>query len=129
MTVGEIFVLLVIALLFSFVLVGALGWRRGTEPLWPAFLFVLLILFPVMWLASLWVDPVGPVFMGVSWVPVLLVAFIVILIIAAAVPPRPRRVAVAPTPEEETAAGVAFGVFFWLLLIVLVLAIIAGYYW
>jgi len=129
MTVGEIFLLLGIALLFSFIFVGALGWRRGGEPVWPALLFVLLILFPMFWLTSLWVEPVGPVYLGVAWIPIILVALIVMLIIAAAVPPRPRRAAVATAPEEETAADVAFGIFFWVLLIVLVLGIAAGYYW
>lgn len=127
---GEIFVILDIALLFSLLLVGGFNWRRGENPAaWPSVIFMFLILFPILWVADLWLQPAGPVVLDVYWVPLLVVGLIVALILAALVPPQPRR-RVAETgepPEAEFATYTAFGMFFWILMLLLVLTIFLGY--
>lgn len=129
MTFLEIVVVLILALLFSLVLVGLLGWRRvAGEPPWPAAVMMFLILFLALWLTELWVRPVGPQLVGVYWVPVIVVGLVVVLIAATLIPPRRGRPVIElGSPAPETATSFAFGVFFWLLLILLIASIVAGY--
>lgn len=126
----EIVLIFVVAFLLALLLVGALGWRGvGDEALWPAVTFILLILFPALWVAHLWLQPAGPELIGVYWLPLLVVGVIVILMLAATRPPRPRApvIEVGGEPPPPSATETAYGMFFWLLLILLVIAIIAGY--
>lgn len=128
MFLGEILIVFGIALLFSLLLVGGLNWRhREDQGGWPAVLFILLILFPILWIADLWIRPAGPSVADVYWLPLLAVGFMVVLILAALVPPRPRRRVVSAPSETEVATYTAFGVFFWILMILLIVGIVAGY--
>lgn len=96
-----------------------------------AMLFFFFILFPLILAGNVWIGPRGPMFMGVSWLPIVAIGIILALLLAAILPRRPK-VNPAPTPEEEdaeeTAAGL-FGVFFFLLLFVLLAATVVGYSW
>ncbi|MFP4060042.1 MAG: hypothetical protein ACOCXD_00495 [Bacteroidota bacterium] len=79
--------------------------------------------------AALWVEPVGPVYYDVAWVPVFFVVLLFALILAAATPPRRgRRVTTDTEKEEIEAIGIAgLGLFFWFLLLFFIIAIAWGF--
>ncbi|MGD8868920.1 MAG: hypothetical protein PVI01_14925 [Gemmatimonadales bacterium] len=127
---GEFLVILALAGLVTLLLVGALGWRRYVNgPAWDAAIFVLLILYPVLWVAHLWVRPAGPVALGVHWVPLILVGLIVASIIGAAGPTRRRtpEIVIGPTDPAGRPVRRSLGFFFWSLMLFLLGALIAGY--
>jgi hypothetical protein len=134
MLVWDIVLALIVAVIFSLLLVAAAG-RRGPGP-WAGFLFFFLVLFLAVWAAGVWLRPIGPVVYGGYWVGALVVGVLIALLLAAAVPPGPRVTPVevetppegapAETPEEE-AVTTALGVFFWILLLGLIAAIVLGY--
>lgn len=81
-------------------------------------LFFFLVLFPLMLAGNAWIIPYGPVFMGVTWVPILLLGLFLALLLMAVTPRRPRRNP-GSTPdnlEAKQSAGL-FGISFFLLLI------------
>ncbi|MFP4353268.1 MAG: hypothetical protein ACLFRP_09300 [Puniceicoccaceae bacterium] len=91
-------------------------------------LFFFLILFPLILAGSVWVGPRGPLFMGVSWLPIVAIGVILVLLLAAVLP-RESRTGRTRGEEEDlrrTAAGI-FGLFFFLLLIVAVTLIVVAY--
>lgn len=120
----------VLALLFGALLVGALGWRhpRRPEDASVSGLFVLLILFPLLWAAALWITPAGPIMYGAPVVPLLFMGLLLALIIAVLVEPRPRTPrGAAMEAAEADAAATIFGVLFWILLLVGAVSIITAY--
>ncbi len=134
MFIGQLIAAVVVALIFSFILVGILGWQRpGREGAAPALLFVFLFLLAIVWAGGIWLQPVGPYFWGVGWIPFLLIGLFAALVILALVPPhrpRNRREALQQAEtraEAQTGAEAALSVFFWLLVMLLIAAIIIRY--
>ena len=122
---GELLFAICMAVLFT--LVFALGFNRpGPWAAWWAFFLVILL---AAWAGGLWISPAGPVFIGMYWLPVILVAFIFALLLAA-VTPRGSRSSVETISEvrqQEAKAERAFDVFFWVLIISLAAVILLGY--
>lgn len=95
-----------------------------------AMLFIFFILFPLILAGNAWIGPRGPMFMGVSWLPIVAIGIILALLLAAILPRHPK-VNPAKTSDEvakETTAGL-FGGFFFLLLFVTLAAFVMGYNW
>jgi hypothetical protein len=134
----------VIALLFTLVVVSLLGWRRPgavrTESVVTSGVFFFLILVLATWAAGSWMNPRGPIAFGVPWLAWTGVALVVTLIVGAVTQPWDRhrsRNAVPTTPAGTAPAGVVrtnamavvgFGLAFWALVVVLLLAALAGSY-
>lgn len=120
-TLQVLLVALIFGAIFTALLAGPIGWRRpGREDIGPALFFLFLILFPLFWVAALWIQPVGPTVMGVAWIPLLFVGLIVVLLVAAAAPPRGRVMTTTTTAAAEPSeTGLALGAFFWILMLVL----------
>lgn len=99
--------------LFSF------GFRRGGP--WPGLLMFLILIFLGTWAGGVWLQPFGPVFWGVSFLPFLIIGLLVALLVAAATPPPPSALRQRePPPEAEpVVAGIAVSAFFWILIVVL----------
>ena len=123
-----------IALIFSMILVGVFGWQRpNREGTGPAMVFLFLLLLVVVWAGGIWMEPVGPIIWGIAWIPFLVIGFLAALVVLAVIPPRrprTRREAVQQAEaQEKTEAGVdaAISVFFWLLVVLLIVAIIVRY--
>jgi hypothetical protein len=137
-----IFAALLVALLFTLVF-SASYRKRGS---WGALLIFFLIIFLASWAGQLWINPIGPMVYGVSWVPLIFVGLVFAFLLMAASPPQPPKrkgttggigasgISASNAPadsestEEEEVAALAVGVFFWILLIVLFVAIVLGYY-
>lgn len=84
-------------------------------------LFFFLVLFPLLLAGQRWVTPVGPLFMGIAWAPILLMGVLFSLLIAAVAPRRPRKPRALPPEEEENLkAAPVFGITFFLFLILAV---------
>ena len=81
-------------------------------------LFFFLVLFPLMLAGNAWIVPYGPVFMGITWVPILVLGLFLALILTAITPRRPRRKpGDSPADVEAKASAGMFGISFFLLLI------------
>ena len=117
------FIALFVAVIFTYIF-------KNKNP-WSFFLFFLII-FLASWTAQLWIVPVGPRFLGVFWIPILVVGvfFAYILSLTFAKPGNPRKEIIekqvgVETDEDKT--SIAFGAIFWILLLILTIAIIIGY--
>jgi len=97
----DLLLVILLALLFATILTGPVGWRHHRTENWAgAWLFMLLIFIPLLWLTILWIPPGGPLIMGVSWVAPVLVGLLLALLLASTAPP-PRRL----PPRREPVAG------------------------
>ena len=88
----------------------------------------------------MWIEPMGPVFWGYAWLPLIFWVFLVALLIRAATGDnRPenyrtdREAGVTGTEadepevtESEAGAAVALGLFFWILLALRLMAVLVG---
>ena len=115
-----VFLAFVMALIIA--LIFAPGYRKGSY-------VPLIIFFLILFLAGIasryWLVPIGPVWLGISWVPLL---FIVLILTFAFVAPSPyERVSARETKENVSATtSVALSVFIWLLFSLLLIAIAIG---
>lgn len=121
---------LVPAMVFSFIVPGAFGWRHPRhEVLWDNMVFVFTLIFLTSWAGGTWLPQFGPVWRGGYWLPFLLTALIVLMLLFAVVPPQPshiQRQAIEPAaPARATRSSP--GVFFWVLVIGLSMAIVIHY--
>lgn len=118
---------LLMALVFT--LVFAVGLRR-TGP-WSNVLAFFAVVFLAAWAGGLWISPAGPVFMGIYWLPIVLIPFLVGLLLAAVPPQPPRHVETISEAEEQAqqhrAAVRVFDAFFWMLLVGFTAVIVLGY--
>jgi predicted signal transduction protein with EAL and GGDEF domain len=134
----------VIAVIFTLVLVSLLGWRRPgatqTESIVTSGVFFFMILVLATWAAGSWMAPRGPMALGVPWLVWMGVPLVITLIVAVVTQPwdRHRSRSARPTTPAGTApaelaranenAAVGFGLAFWALVVVLLLVALAGTY-
>jgi hypothetical protein len=120
--VAAFIVALILTVMFSVVL-------RNKGP-WGALWLVFVVVFLATWAATLWINPFGPLVLGVAVVPLTVVGLIFAFILAATTLPPATKI--SPNLAENTVIAApavhAIGIFFWILLSILVLAIAAGYY-
>lgn len=133
---GGIIAAILIAILISAVFYYGFSYTGPWGSFWTFFLVLLLI----VWAASLWVEPVGPVYWGVAWVPLFFIGLIFALLLAA-VPTydtRPEEDVIIEEEvaepseiqrrrEAEAASAAAIGWIFWAFIAILFLAVIIGY--
>lgn len=112
-----------------FTLIFAVALRRPGP--WSSIAAFFLVIFLASWAGGLWISPTGPAFLGIFWVPILLVALLVALLLSAVSPRRPQHVQTISEAEAESrqrqAVLRAFDAFFWALLIGFLIVIILGY--
>lgn len=94
---------------------------------WGNFWTFFLVMFLVIWAGALWLTPIGPTWLDVAWVPIIILGIVLAIIMAASTPPeRPTRIVVnEPEPEPEREPAIV-GMFFWVSIIVLAAVIIYG---
>lgn len=105
-------------------------------------IWLFLMLFLGTWAVGAWIEPVGPVWWGVAWIPFLWAALLIMLIVAVASsgdwggyrtrrPPRetPTSTGAATRTDQqaETTAVAAVSIFFWVLLFIVLMALVARY--
>ena len=140
---GGIIGVVLVAILISAVFYYAFRVRGPWGSFWTFFLVLLLSI----WAASLWVQPVGPVYYGISWIPTLFVGLIIAFLLAAVPTEKPHRrqekmqnpkgtnreeeIDLAPQTKEDDQdmnrkAATVSGIF-WIFMIILLLVVIFGY--
>lgn len=134
---GGILAAIVIAVLISAIFYYGFSARGPWGSFWTFFLVLLLI----VWAASLWTRPVGPVYWGVAWIPLFFIGLIFALLLAA-IPTydtTPEEEAIidqeilaeepelARRREAEASSAAAVGWFFWLFIAILFFVAIIGY--
>jgi hypothetical protein len=120
----DILFIVLLALIFASVLIGPVGWRHSRTPSAAgAWIFALLVLLLLMWLALVWIPPAGPVVLGVYWLGPLVVGLLLVFLLAAAAPP-PRRLRKGEEPkagQDQLGGAGTTAVFidamFWLFLL------------
>lgn len=121
----SVFVLVLIISLFF--LPKYKGERTGFFPL----VLFFLILYMAGIASQLWIVPFGPVFWGVSWIPLLFILIIFTFLLAVPSPYQARRKRkITRLQEEEAEEEFAEGIsiFTWLLLFLLLIVTIIGLY-
>lgn len=117
---GAFLVAVLVVWLFTFALRRPGPWGAG------AWFFV--VVFLGTWAVAAWMEPVGPVWWGVAWLPMLVVALGIGLLLAAATPAGPvTRADATEARESETAAVAVVGAFLWIFLLAVLIAAIAAY--
>jgi hypothetical protein len=125
----EIISIIAIAVILALVFFYGL---RKTGP-WGSLWAFILVLVSAMLLYTVWTDPYGPVYWGIGWVDLLIIALLFALLLAAATPPTYSQQAymrndeILPETEEERKYDliVSRGIF-WVLIILFVVLIILG---
>src|SRR3954463_6664290 len=119
----SIFAAFILALLIS--LLFAPGYRRGSYAPLVIFFF---ILFMAGIASQYLITPFGPVWYGISWMPILLIILIFTFLFAAPSPYERRRIANSNDDEKQpaSAAAAAISIYVWLLFTILLIAIIVG---
>lgn len=115
---------LLITLAFTYLFRVRGPWGR----FWTFFLVILLAVMA----ADIWIEPIGPYYRDVYWLPPLVVGILFALILAAASPGKQDRKRVDQSGEEyqgDKVAFIALGIFFWFLLILLLVLVVSGWVW
>jgi hypothetical protein len=87
----DILFIVVLGFVIASVMIGPIGWRHSrTSSVAGAWLFVVLAILPLLWLASEWIPPAGPAILGVYWVGPVAAGVLLMLLLAAAAPPPHR---------------------------------------
>jgi hypothetical protein len=115
-------------LLLSLVLAGGAvailvqGLRaRPSTPVWALF----ILLFFAIWAGGMWIVPVGPVHLGIAWLPFVLMAILLTVFLVALSPQRGAGHRSEREVEREVEVGL--GLYFWVLIGALVAAVVASY--
>ena len=125
-----IFYSIIISILFAlvFAVLLAFPFRRRVAGPFNGMLFLFFIIFLFTWSIGSWMEPVGPMLGGVSWLGYLLVAVLVMLLLGAMLPPSPGRSRIIRKSEIDEnvkereisqAVSVTIGIFFWIMVLIL----------
>ncbi len=109
-------------------LIFTVGLRRPGP--WTAWWTFFLLVLLVAWASALWIVPVGPVLVGMYWIPVVLAALLAALLLASGSPtgrPGPHVQTHSEAELQEKAASRAVNVLFWALVILLLVVVVLGY--
>ena len=117
---------IIAAFIITLIFVAAL---RRPGP-WNNVLVFFLIILLTAWAAAIWIGPVGPAFLGIFWLPIIVVGFIAALLLTSVrSSPRPRTQTVSAAYEQEQKREQVkslFDIFFWILIGLLFLIILFG---
>jgi hypothetical protein len=122
---ADILFALALGVLFALLFGALFNSRDGA----PGFLMVFLLFFFFAWAGGAWIGPLGPVILGFSWLPGLIVTVLIFLLIAALASARPPKTTQEAKAELEAAQATTtvLGVFFWVLIVGLIVAIVLSY--
>lgn len=119
----DIAIIFGLALLLTLIFVYGLGSRGPWGSGWTIF-FVLLL---VIWSTAIWVEPIGPVYYDIAWLPITIVGLVFFILLLSVTPRRPRGVPVDEAEREEAAAAGGVMLFFWIFLVVMGAIVAIGY--
>lgn len=127
------------ALVLAFLLALLVSGLTKSSGPWNNFWALFFVLALSIWVASLWITPVGPRWYGVAWADLLIVGTLLVLLIASTTEAGQRyykrysneeEVDIVAESKKDTTAITLFGVFFWIFIASLVvLAVVAIANW
>ncbi len=119
-----------LSLLCTALLVLFFDHKGPWKSIWSIFLIILL----GVWATAVWLDPIGPVYWGIAWIPLIFVALLLTMALVAATPStekkrklRDRLMNIALVQDEKEKRIFTKNIFFWSLLLFLVVCIVIGY--
>lgn len=118
--------LISLAAIITFVFTKLLRVRGPWGSFWTFFSVIILAILA----ADLWIEPVGPYYGDIYWLPPLIVGLIIAILLAATSPPaKPIKKLKEPLNElvEQQSKAIALGTFFWFLLILMLLLVVFGF--
>ncbi|MEJ1238079.1 hypothetical protein WBG78_08120 [Chryseolinea sp. T2] len=113
----------------------------GSRGPWGSFWTLFVVLFLALWVTGLYVTPIGPVYWGVAWMPMILAGIILAILLIIGIPKlatirrirngrlrNKSREAYSNDNEEKRtiATRITLGAFFWILVLLLSVAIVVG---
>lgn len=137
MSMTNIIAVILIALVIAALFYYGFNSRGPWGTFWT---FLIVIGFGVL-IAAVWARPIGPVWWGIAWFPLIFVGLLFALLLAAATPPgrrtgdptrrtgyveedpRLNEPVVEPDAAEE---GAAVGIMFWTMLTLFLLIVVLG---
>ena len=121
---------LFVALSFGLFIVWVISLAFGTRGPWDSFLWFFVVVSLFAWAGGVWLVPFGPMWFGIGWLPIILMAIFVSLLLTAA-SPRTRRWRRAAQEKTNADAGsrVVVDTIFWVLLICLLFFGFGHYPW
>lgn len=120
------------AALIALVLTISSAFFLGNRGPWGSMWTFFLVLFLALSTVSIYVAPIGPMYRGIAWVPIVVAGVIVTVLLIAAMPHSvDKKPARGEKEGDDITASAEFpttpvGRFFWVLIILLVIAIIIG---
>lgn len=118
--------LISLAAILTFLFAKLLRVRGPWGSFWTFFSVTLLAVIA----ADLWIEPIGPYYGDIYWLPPLVVGLIIAFLLAATSPPNkpiPRLKEPLNEMVEKQSTVIALGTFFWFLLILMLLLIVLGF--
>ena len=116
---------LLISLLLTLISVFLIRRKGPWGSAWTFF----LVIFLTLWLVSIYVAPVGPIYIGIAWAPLLIAGILLTILLIASMPNANdwRDENIKPTSETkiETVKR-PVSKFFWILIVLLAMAIMIG---
>ncbi|HAM38617.1 MAG TPA: hypothetical protein DCP53_04375 [Elusimicrobia bacterium] len=104
-------------------------FNTGCKRTWLSIFVFFGFVFLAAWAASLWIIPTGPLFLGIYWLPLLIVGLIFGLLLALLIPLAPPQCERKQITENEDEVKIekTQGIFFWIAIAVLIVIIVLGY--
>ncbi len=126
MIFGDFLIALVIAMFFTIVLAVSGQKHRS----WKRIITIFLIILLTSWAGGVWINPVGPAFLGIYWISFFIVALILALIMetVSTLHAMPSKIDNKETRKKEETLEILLSVSFLILLIVVIIVIITGYF-
>jgi hypothetical protein len=124
---------LLVALGFGLFIVWIVSLVFGTRGPWGSLLWFFLVVALFAWAGGVWLVPFGPMWQGVSWLPIIFMGILAALLLTAASPRTPRRRMTAREEDRKDRAdaesNVAVDLIFWVVIIFLLVFALSHYAW
>jgi hypothetical protein len=121
---------LFVALVFGLFIVWIVSLAFGTRGPWGSLLWFFLVVSLFAWAGGVWLVPFGPMWGGIGWLPIILMAIFVSLLLTAASPRTRRwRRAAEEKANADTESRVVIDIIFWVLIICLLIFGFGHYSW
>lgn len=119
----------VAALIVAALVVGlfAVVFRRPGP--WAGVGWFFLVVFLGAWAVGVWTAPVGPVFVGIAWLPFVIGALLLALLVTAVTDWQTQDLRTsrsAQSPSATADEALALGAFFWIFVTLTILFILIG---
>lgn len=121
---------LIVALFVGLFVVWIVSFAFGTRGPWDSFLWFFVVVSLFAWAGGVWLVPFGPIWWGIGWLPIILMAIFVSLLLTAASPRTRRwRRAAEKKANADDEGRVVIDTIFWVLLICLLFFGLGHYSW